>query len=298
MVPSDRVRKHYKHLERVARIRGLAEEDLVHAFELERKFHFKIIEEKDPAVRARLYYELYEKLHLFRENADFCHTAVDTRWKARLVNLLRKELEGKSILDVGCGGGDFLLEVDNHLAHKKLVGIEISPVILPQERQNIEFIQGNVIDFSTDFRFDVVFSDNVIEHIALEDLPTHLQSIKNAMAPEGKLIIITPNHLFGPNDITIIIDSTYTNQIEALGGHLHETTYTELICTLKENGFSSFKTVIPTWPAWHYFSNVRISPRFMQAIENRKYLLNVLYRFNILSILLSRLLVVLICVSK
>ena len=295
MVLNDPLRKQYKHLERVARIRGIPEENLAQAFEMEREFHKKIAGEKDQAVRERMYYEINENVHPLNKKTNSCADFY-TRSKAELVNLFRKELEGKSILDVGCGEGEFLRSIDASLEHKKLVGIDVSPAILPRQLGNIEFVPGNVINFSIDYEFDVVFSDNIIEHIALADLRTHLQSVKNAMAQGGTLIIITPNRLFGPSDVTNIIDCSYTNQIGALGGHLHETTYTELISMLKEHGFSSFKTVIPIWRARQQFPNVRISPRFMHAIENRKYLLKVMYRFDFLSRLFSRLLIVLICV--
>jgi 2-polyprenyl-3-methyl-5-hydroxy-6-metoxy-1,4-benzoquinol methylase len=285
----------FKHLERVARKRGIPKENLIQAFELEREFHERIAKEEDRAVRARLYCELYDTLHPLhkKKNSQDIDTGIQS--KATLVHLFRKELEGKSILDVGCGNGAFLKSVDAKLEHGKLVGIDISLSILPERHENVEFLQGNIIDFSADYKFDVVFSDNVIEHIALPDLPIHLQSVKNVMVRGGTLIIITPNRLFGPHDVTSIIDGTHTNQIEALGGHLHETTYTELISTLKEYGFSSFKTIIPLARVSYYFPNIRISPKFVQAIENRKYLLNAIYRCKILSILLSWLQIVLLC---
>ena len=115
------------------------------------------------------------------------------------------------------------------------------------------------------------------------------------MVPGGTLIVITPNRLFGPHDVTRIVDDTFTNKIEALGGHLHETTYTELIPILKDHGFSSFKTVIPIARVSHCFPNVRISPRSVLVIENHQYLLMAMYRCKILSMLLSWLRIVLLC---
>jgi SAM-dependent methyltransferase len=308
MAFDDSAREQYKHLEQVARRRGISEEKLVQGFELEREFHLRIVGEKDPTVREHLYYEQYERIYPLYKITGSSETGIDIQSKAELVNLFRNELRGKSILDVGCGNGQFLNSVDANLEHGKLVGIDISPLILPEKRNNVTFMQGNVINFSLDDKFDVVFSDNVIEHIALPDLPVHLQSVKNALVQGGTLIIISPNRLFGPHDGTKIIDATYTNQIEAVGSHLHETTYTELISILKEHGFSSFKTIIPLAgfsPSFktiiplagvsHYFPNTRISLRFVQAIENHKYLLNAIYKFKILSMLLSWLQIVLLC---
>jgi 2-polyprenyl-3-methyl-5-hydroxy-6-metoxy-1,4-benzoquinol methylase len=295
MALDDSRRGQYKHLEKIARRRRISEENLVQAFELEREFHFRIAAEENRAVRARLYRELYDAVHPLYERENSHDTDSDIQSKVKLAHLFRKELEGKSILDVGCGNGAFLRSVDAEFEHGKLVGIDISPSILAEDHENIEFLQGNIIDFSMDYKFNVVFSDNVIEHIALPDLPIHLRSIKNVMVRGGTLIIITPNRLFGPHDVTNIIDSTRTNQIEALGGHLHETTYTELMLILKQHGFSSFKTVIPLALVSSYFPNIRFSPRFVQAIESRKHLLNAIYRCKILSILLLWLQIVLLC---
>jgi len=294
MALDDSVREQYKHLEEVAQRRGISEEKLVLALELEREFHLKIVGERDPAVRQELYYELYNRVHPLYKAANSCETSIRNQSKAKLVNLFTRELRGKSVLDVGCGNGQFLRSVHAKLKHGKLVGIDISPVVLPDKHDNLTFMQGNVIDFSLEDKFDVVFSDNVIEHIALPDLPVHLQSIRNALVPGGTLIIIAPNRLFGPHDVTNIIDSTCTNQIEALGGHLHETTYIELISILKDHGFSSFKTTIPLALIAYCFPNIRISPRFAEVIENSKYLLKAIYRFENLSMLLSRLQIVLL----
>jgi len=292
---NDSVREQYKHLERVARRTGRPPEVLVKGFELEREFHLRVAGEKDQSVRGRLYYEFYDHHHRLYRRTGLYDLDADRQSKTWLVNLLRKELEGKSLLDIGCGEGGFLRSVDAHLEHGKLVGIDISPAILRQKHENIEFLQGDVINFSTDYRFDVVFSDNVIEHIANQDLSLHLRSVKNAMESGGTLIIISPNRLFGPHDVTSIIDDTYTNKIESLGSHLHETTYTELTSILKDHGFSSLKTTIPIARVDYYFPNVRISPRFVQAIENRQYLLSAIYKCNSLSLLLSRLQIVLLC---
>ena len=56
-------REQYKHLEQVARRRGISEEKLVQGFELEREFHLRIVGEKDPTVREHLYYEQYERIY-------------------------------------------------------------------------------------------------------------------------------------------------------------------------------------------------------------------------------------------
>jgi len=60
--------------------------------------------------------------------------------KERIVKLFRKELEDKSILDLGCGPGHFLMSVDTMLDHKRLVEIDTSINVLPKKTKNIELI--------------------------------------------------------------------------------------------------------------------------------------------------------------
>lgn len=289
------MKPHHKHLEKVARKRKIAETDLIQAYEIESEFHLKVRRETDPEVRERLFSEVYGRIHELHEKGGWHDRAAEARSKARLVRLFRKELEGKSVLDVGCGTGTFLRTIHTNLEHQELIGIDLSVEILPLEEEHIQFIQGNVIDFKMDKKFDVVFSDNVIEHIAFDDLSTHLRSIKNALKPGGTLIVITPNRLFGPSDITIITDSTYTNRVGAVGTHLNETTYSEMISILQEHGFSSFRTTIPTVLLKNYSQGVRISPKYALAIESRKNLLRAIYKLDAFSILLSRLPVILVC---
>ena len=237
--------------------------------------------------------EAYGRLYQLHEKAGWQDRVAGERSKAQLVRLFRQELNGKSVLDVGCGTGTFLRTIHTNLEHKALVGIDLSAEILPREEEHVEFIRGNVIDFKMDKKFDVVFSDNIVEHIAFDDLSTHLRSITNALKAGGTLIIITPNRLFGPSDITIITDSTHTNRVGALGMHLNETTYSEMISILQEHGFSSFGTTIPTEHLRNYFPGVRISPKYAQVIESHKNLLRAMYKLNVPSILLLP--VVLVC---
>ena len=122
----------YRHLKKLAHTEKRSEADLIKAFELESEFHSKILQEDDPAIRKCLYSKHYDQLHRLRERAGLHDGAADLRSKAKLVRLFRKELEGKSVLDVGCGTGTFLKGIDATLEHKRLLGIDLSPEILPR----------------------------------------------------------------------------------------------------------------------------------------------------------------------
>ena len=93
--------------------------------------------------------------------------------------------------------------------------------------------------------------------------------------------------------MTVIVDSTYTNRVGALGMHLNETTYLDMISILQEQDFSSFRTTTPIVHLQNYFPGVRISPKYAQVIESHKNMLRAIYKLNVPSILLLP--IVLVC---
>jgi 2-polyprenyl-3-methyl-5-hydroxy-6-metoxy-1,4-benzoquinol methylase len=119
---------------------------------------------------------VYNKVHLIYGTFPAANNTDNP--KKKIVRLFRKELEGKSILDVGCGQGAFLRSVAFQLDHKRLVGIDISDSILPKNESSIEFINCDIVDFDLNDKFEVIFSDQVLEHIAPADLPIHLSSLQ------------------------------------------------------------------------------------------------------------------------
>lgn len=276
--------KKYPYLDRYSKGTGIPATALVKGFELEEVFHKRILSESDPLVRKGLYADLYRALVPLYEESHSPESGPDS--KLFVVAMFKKELANKSILDVGCGAGNFLMCVSDYLENKRLLGID---AVLPfrqkfqKERyKNIRFKEADVVDFSLDEKFDVVFSDNVIEHLAPADLTSHLKSINRALTKGGTFIVVLPNRLFGPSDVTMIIDSTHTNRLPALGSHLNESTYTELLPLLREHGFGEFRTTIQlpilqrTLSRW--LNHLRITPSIYLWIEKSPKILKFLYR--------------------
>ena len=271
-------RDKYPHLERFSKTIDLPTESLVKAFEIERVFHARILDEPSVERRKEMYQEVYDTVHpIYGKSATNILSGRNP--KDEMVRLFRKELEGKAVLDVGCGEGYFLASVARLLEHKRLMGIDVS--IPPQSKRHpeIEFISKDIIRFDVDRQFDVVFSDQVLEHIASADLPTHLKSIKRSLRSGGLLIVSLPNRVFGPSDVTRIIDSSYTNRVPAQGTHLNESTYGELIPLLRDEGFANFKTPLPLSVSRRlpWLRRFRMNPSIWVGVENRRLLLSALY---------------------
>jgi SAM-dependent methyltransferase len=257
----------FPYLERIARESGIPPVNLVRVFELEREFHDRILATPEREGRIVQYSELYNAIHpLLRGTCQ--SAAASSKFHRRLVMLFRRELAGKSVLDIGCGNGQFLREIDKQLPHMELCGLDTSAAELPfGSSSSVTFVQQDISSFRLNRSFDVVFSHQVLEHIAPADLPGHIDSIRNALNPDGVFIVLLPNKGWGPHDITMIVDASCRGRIAAMGSHLNESSYTDLIPVLESHGFREIRTILPLADKLPPFRRLRVRPRLNLFIE-------------------------------
>lgn len=268
----------------LARETGIPPERLVEAFEVEQEFHARVMAEPNPQARRALYGEVYPKVHAIYGQRPADPDAPNP--KDPFVRLFARELRGRSILEVGCGAGAFLLSVARQLSPEErgeLVGLDVSEASFPSHPE-VRFVAGDVIDFRPEQlgreRFDLVYSDNVLEHLAPQDRDAHFDSIERVLAPGGLLILLLPNRLFGPTDVTRVLDCSYSNRVPSQGTHLTESTYTELVPYLRRRGYKGLRTVLPV-PGLKDrlpFRRLRFSPRWFQLIEQSPRALGLMHR--------------------
>jgi SAM-dependent methyltransferase len=273
-------RSGFPDLDRFSRSVGIPKERLVEAFEIERRFHEAVLAEPSAERRKALYEEVYAAVHRL-----YGKTEVDLRTapnpQASLVRLFRKELAGRSILEVGCGVGFFLAGVARQLAHGPLVGLDVSIPEASRRHPELELVEADVIRFDLGRRFDVVFSNQLLEHIAPADLAAHLRSVRAALVDAGTLIVLAPNRLFGPSDVTRIVDFSQTGRVPAQGTHLNETTHEELLPALAEHGFRDFRTVLPVPGLRDLVPGLRLRPGWLTRVERSPAALGLLRRIRV-----------------
>jgi SAM-dependent methyltransferase len=157
-----------------------------------------------------------------------------------------------TVLDIGCGFGEFL----NHVKCGARVGVDMNPESSTMLQADIEFHQEPVDDlgFLADHRFDVVFISNFLEHIA--DKPgveRLLRGIRRVLKPAGQCIIMGPNIRFLPglywdywDHHVAITDRSLVEVLELTGFKIVQCWPRFLPYTLR--------SALPTWPflVWLY----------------------------------------------
>ncbi len=106
-------------------------------------------------------------------------------------------IQGKRVLDVGCGVGYGSQWLADHGA-ASVLGFDISEEAVAHARQaygrpNVEFRVASAMDFDFGQKFDVITCFELIEHVP--DQPAVLRCIKNALSGDGVLVVSTPRPL-------------------------------------------------------------------------------------------------------
>ncbi|MEO5357536.1 MAG: class I SAM-dependent methyltransferase [Nitrospirae bacterium YQR-1] len=134
------------------------------------------------------------------------HTFYDELWKGwndmhyyspaprmrrnKIISMLKKK-SIKSLLDVGCGNGEFLKDVRDLIGDVALAGADISPYVIESNRKrfkDMEFYRLNLNDETLPQKFDVVTCMEVVEHCS--DYKDSIRRLSEMTA--GELIITVP----------------------------------------------------------------------------------------------------------
>jgi hypothetical protein len=104
---------------------------------------------------------------------------------------------------------------------------------------------------------DLVFSDQLVEHLHPDDAVWHFGMILDALAPGGAYVLRTPHRATGPHDI-----SGFFTSGEPEGFHLKEWTFGELRSVLTRAGY---RRVCGYWSARG--RSVKLPMGFLAAVE-------------------------------
>ena len=149
--------------------------------------------------------ELYDHDYLEGIRMTPVYELVNNRYKIHIYNrysfrhLVTKEERG-SVLDIGCGDGQFLLALAFH--GFKCTGIDSSKDLIREAQLNaardklkVDFFCEDICDLSFESLFDYIVLNDVMEHLSDRELQKLFNKIAELLNPCGEIIIHTPNGL-------------------------------------------------------------------------------------------------------
>lgn len=140
------------------------------------------------------------------------------------------DLSGGKILDLGCGTGAVLAELEQH---GEVVGLDMNSAALAMTSQrgakSLVMARGECLPFGTG-TFDRVVALDVFEHI--EDDVTAFEEARRVLKAGGRLILSVPAFmsLWGPHDVALMHYRRYRKEelrakLEAAGFRVRRISY-------------------------------------------------------------------------
>lgn len=154
-------------------------------------------------------------------------------WDLRRRFLLADVRGGERLLDLGSGDGAFAEAAARAGAH--VIGAEVAAAAVERAREAHPDLDFRLVAIDgplpfEDCSFDVVWSSEVIEHIA--DTARWLSEVRRVLVPGGRVILTTPAH----GRVRLALGGIERFS-EPLGDHLHLYTTSSLRSLLAEFGF-------------------------------------------------------------
>ncbi|HEV3026209.1 MAG TPA: class I SAM-dependent methyltransferase [Planctomycetota bacterium] len=134
---------------------------------------------------------------LYRHRFDEASREAKARlWKILVESFFQKYVKlDASVLDLGCGFGEFL----NHVRCARRVGVDLNPEATRYLAKGVEFLPGDVCQptLLPDASIDLVFSSNLMEHLpSKESAEQMLREVWRVLKPGGQVVLIGPNLRF------------------------------------------------------------------------------------------------------
>lgn len=143
-----------------------------------------------------------------------------------LVHSEKDRLGTASLLDVGCGTGDFA----QHLVKDGSLTITGSEIYLKglqfakRRQPDVAFIQYDVTDGILDRSYDIITAFDVFEHI--EQDVDGMRNVHQMLTPQGVFILSVPQHMF------------LWSRLDEIVHHKRRYSRAEMVAKLRETGFT------------------------------------------------------------
>lgn len=211
----------------------LTDEQVREIYELEKRLADQLRNANKDERRA-LYGTLYDEY--YRALPLHPHHTISSDNSGRLLfqmSMLDKLLNvGTRFLEIGAGNGSLSRAVAVRV--KKVFSLDVTKQFeAKDDPENLEHVTFDGIEIPLPLEsIDVVFSDQLIEHLHPEDALIQFNSVMSVLKPGGCYVCVTPNRITGPHDISRFYDNI------PRGFHMKEYSSTELIDVFLHSGFS------------------------------------------------------------
>jgi 2-polyprenyl-3-methyl-5-hydroxy-6-metoxy-1,4-benzoquinol methylase len=113
----------------------------------------------------------------------------------RLRWLLSRVPRGATVLDLGCGAGEFSAALTKAGAH--VIAVDVAAEALRRARERVHDLDARLWPSGAplpvdDNAVDLVWAGEVIEHVA--DVAPWLSEVRRVLRPRGALLLSTPHH--------------------------------------------------------------------------------------------------------
>ena len=143
-----------------------------------------------------MYYKNFAKVYdKFMQHCDY------DEWAKLIEGLIEEsKVEGKKLLDLGCGTGETLIRLKKNY---ECSGLDLSADMLTiankkLKNKGVKLFLGDMREFNTGEKYDIIISlfDTVNHLTSIEDLDDLMKSIKDSLNPEGVYIFDVINREF------------------------------------------------------------------------------------------------------
>ena len=235
----DRIRPDFERI-RTARREGRSAERLRAHYLVERGLARELAASR-PEQRTLLYSDVYRRL--FDSVPDHPQHAGGgerraSRIRGQADGLLRSLGPDSTYVEIGCGDALLTKLIAGHV--RRAIGVDVTAELVSGPAPAaFEFLlsDGVTLDIAGG-SVDLVYSNQLMEHLHTDDALLQLREIHRILKPGGRYVCATPNQLTGPHDISV-----YFNY-EPAGLHLREYDHRSLARIFRSVGFVAVRATV------------------------------------------------------
>jgi SAM-dependent methyltransferase len=215
-----------------------------------------------------VYNELFERVPDHPQNVMKRNATAQAAEAARQLGLIKRFLRADAnYVEIGPGDCALALAVSERVARVYAVDVSDGITACARTPANFQLIisDGTSVPVQ-EGSIDIVYSNQLMEHLHEDDAKLQLQHIFDALRRGGTYVCVTPNRLCGPHDISAHFDT------EPTGLHLKEYNNEDLVRMFHDVGFRKFRallsykqlvfpTLLPIWPFVLFERLLQLMPR-------------------------------------